>query len=95
MTNTNNQATMLEDMGLLTISIGEKVPGWEQMKDRCFVSDFACTYDFYSKSNVGILYVMFEDMTASEQFTLEHSPFICGVTRFKHLSLTLAFKDSN
>ena len=89
---------MLEDMGLLTISIGEKVPGWEQMKDRCFVSDFACTYDFYSKSNVGILYVMFEDMTASEQFTLEHSPFICGVNpiqasvfdaRFQGFELTL------
>lgn len=86
---------MLEDMGLLTISIGEKVPGWEQMKDRCFVSDFACTYDFYSKSNVGILYVMFEDMTASEQFTLEHSgvnPIQASVfdARFQGFELTLA-----
>lgn len=98
MINTNNLATKLEGMDLFTISIGEKVPGWEQMKERCFVSGFACTYDFYTMPNVGILYVMFEDMTASEQCTLENSPFICGVNpvqasvfdaRFQGFGLTI------
>ncbi|MEZ8733874.1 hypothetical protein [Vibrio sp. 10N.239.312.D08] len=78
MTN-NNLASKNEGFGLVTITIGEKVPSWEQMRDRCFVSGFATTYDLYTMPNVGILYVMFDGMNTAEQSTLDSSPYICGV----------------